>query len=394
MIPVLASLAAALSGVGMTICVVAARSVAAHFRRPKREPRNRPGITVLKPLHGDEPLLAEALETVFIQDYPEWQIVFGVQSANDPAIAVVRSLHERYPDRDVVLVVDDTQYGRNRKVGNLINMLPHARHNVLVIADSDVHVLPDYLKRLVAALEIPGVGLVTTLYAGLPPASGVIPSLGKMQITHGFLPSAVLSRSVGRRDCLGATMCLRRRDLVRIGGLEALVDHLADDNVLGRLILAQGRDVVLADTVVLTTVPETTLGALFRHELRWARTIRALEAVGFAASLLQYPLAWALFAVVLSGGAFWSLGLLIVAWVVRGVAAHTVDSALSSAWTGKHAGALRCPIWLLPVREVLSAGVVFASYASRRVDWRGHALHADTPILPATTYPIKEVTSQ
>ena len=117
---------------------------------------------------------------------------------------------------------------------------------------------------------------------------------GATQITHGFLPGAVLARALGRQDCLGATMCLRRQDLDRIGGFHALVDHLADDNVLGRRIAALGLRVALADTVPLTTVPEASLRALFRHELRWARTIRALEPAGFAASVLQYPLAWAL----------------------------------------------------------------------------------------------------
>ncbi len=125
-------------------------------------------------------------------------------------------------------------------------MLPAARHDVLVIADSDVHVRPDYLERLVAALEAPGVGLVTTLYAGLPASPALPAQLGATQITHGFLPGALLARALGRQDCLGATMCLRRADLERIGGFAALVDHLADDNVLGRRIQRSGLDVGLA----------------------------------------------------------------------------------------------------------------------------------------------------
>jgi ceramide glucosyltransferase len=362
-------------------------------------------MTVLKPLYGDEPLLERALTTLCQQEYPQFQIVFGVRDAADPAVAVVQRLQARFPDRDIALVADPTPHGRNLKVSNLINMMAAARHDVLVIADADVHARPDYLERLAAALQSPGVGLVTTLYAGLPagsPSSGQLrpalaARLGATLITHGFLPSAVLARALGRQDCLGATMGLRRHNLERIGGFHALVDHLADDNVLGRRIAALGLSVALADTVTLTTVPETTVRALFTHELRWARTIRTLEPAGFAASVVQYPLAWAVLTVLLTGGAPWAVGLFFIAWVLRAVAALGVDRALASPWSCKpeerdnvdvamHARghdisalAFCCPVWLLPLRDLLSVAVMLASYGGRQVDWRGHGLHADTP---------------
>jgi ceramide glucosyltransferase len=398
MIALLAGTAATLTVVGLVQALVAAWLVSLFVRRPRRDPPARPAVTILKPLHGDEPLLEAALTTLCRQDYSTWQIVFGVQAAADPAIAAVRRLEAKFPDVDIALVVDPAVHGANRKVGNLINMLPSARHDVLVIADSDIHVRSDYLNRLVAALQQPGVGLVTTLYAGLPvvglhQSSGVAPGLratlaarlGATQITHGFLPGAVLARSIGRQDCLGATMCLRRTDLERVGGLHALVDHLADDNVLGRRIAALGLQVVLADTVPLTTVPEATLRALFRHELRWARTIRALEPAGFAASVLQYPLFWALLTAGLAGGALWSIVLFCVAWVLRAVAALVVDKALTPLWVEQRGSnenaalAFCCPVWLLPVRDILSVAVMLASYGGRQVDWRGHGLQADTP---------------
>jgi ceramide glucosyltransferase len=189
-------------------------------------------------------------------------------------------------------------------------------------------------------------------------------------------------------------MCLRRHDLERIGGFQALVDHLADDNVLGRRIAALGLRVALAETVTVTTVPEASLSALYRHELRWARTIRALEPAGFAASVVQYPLAWALLTVLLTRGALWSIGFFFIAWVLRAVAALSVDNALASLWTRAPATgqggstdiadlAFSCPVWLLPLRDVLSVAVMLASYGGRQVDWRGHGLHADTPP-PAT----------
>lgn len=379
--PLLAGAAAAGACGGVAQALTASWLVARFAGRARVPALARPAVTVLKPLHGDEPLLEDALATLCRQEYPAWQIVFGVQDAADPAVGVVARLRARFPACDMALVVDATGHGPNRKVGNLINMLGAAAHDVLVIADSDVHARADYLERLVSALERDGVGLVTTLYAGLPAWRHLPALLGATQITHGFLPSAVLARAMGRQDCLGATMCLRRRDLARIGGFEALVGHLADDNVLGRRVRGLGLLVALADTVPLTTVPERRLGALLRHELRWARTIRTLEPAGFAASVVQYPLAWALLAVLLSGGAAWSLGLFVGCWVLRGAAALGVDRALARGWRGDDRAALafRCPVWLLPLRDALSVAVMLASYAGRRVDWRGHVLHADTP---------------
>jgi ceramide glucosyltransferase len=377
MIPVMASVFALLSIVGLLQAALGWRLVRAFAARAAQTPASRPPVTVLKPLHGDEPGLQEALATLCRQQYPEFQIVFGVADPADPAVAVVRALCQRFPGCDIALVVDPARHGANLKIGNLINMLPAALHDILVIADSDVHVRPDYLSSLLAALDVPNAGLVTTLYVGLPATPDWVSRLGAAQITHGFLPGALMARWLGRRDCLGATMCLRRADLERIGGFRALVNHLADDNVLGRRIAALGLDIALADTVPLTTVPETRLGPLFRHELRWARTIRTLEPVGFAASALQYPLFWALLAVLCAPNG-WSVLLFGLAWLLRGIAVRGVESALA----GKHERsglAFRCPLWLLPPRDILSVAVMLASYGGRQVDWRGHAILADTP---------------
>ncbi len=338
-------------------------------------------VTVLKPLHGDEPLLEEALTSVCRQAYPPLQVVFGVNDAADTALPVVRRLQARFPGCDIAVVVEPTGHGANRKVGNLINMLPAAKHDVLVIADADMHVAPDWLHRLVVALDEPGVGLVTTVYTGMPvgplrPAPSregrgrdAIGALGADQINHYFLPGALLARAMGRQDCLGATMMLRRQTLERIGGFAALVDHLADDNVLGRLVQGLGLRVALAETIPSTTVPETSLRALWRHELRWARTIRALVPLQFAASVLQYPLVWAALAVLLGSGAGWTLAWFVVAWAIRAVAARGIDRALALA--------NRTPLWLLPLRELMSVVVMAASYTGRRVEWRGHTLEAE-----------------
>jgi ceramide glucosyltransferase len=379
-----AGIAAALAGIGLGQAIAGAALVTRFAARPLRAAVDCPKVTVLKPLHGDEPLLEAALASVCAQDYPHWQVVCGVQDPADPAIAVVRRLQARFPACNLVLVVDPTQHGPNRKIGNLINMLPAAKHDVLVIADSDMHVRPDYLVRLVASLEPQGVGLVTTLYAGLPADRGLPALLGALQITHGFLPGALLARAMGREDCLGATMCLRRDILARIGGLPALVHHLADDNVLGQRVRALGLRVALADTVVATTVPEASLAALFRHELRWARTIRALVPGAFAASILQYRLFWAALAVLASLGAAWAWALFLVAWATGALAALQIDRALRARLP---ALAFPCPVWLLPLRDLLSVAVMLASYVGTRVDWRGHTLHSDQRPSPPVARP-------
>lgn len=370
----LAAIATVLAGIGLLQALTGWALVARFARSTTPPARHRPPISVLKPLYGAEPLLEDALATICEQDYPEWQVVFGVQNPGDPAIAVVHRLRARFPACDIALVVNPTQHGENRKVGNLINMLPAAAHPVLAIANSDVHVQRDYLERLIATLEEPGTGIATTLYAGRPADRSLAARLGACQITHGFLPGALLARLFGRQDCLGATMCLRRETLARIGGLPALVDHLADDNVLGRRVQALGLQVRLADTVPLTTVPETRLGPLFLHELRWARTISSLAPAAFAASVLQYPLAWALLCVVASGGAIWSLGVFSMAWLIRAVAAAGIDSALSI-----RLGEPDCsvPVSLLAFRDLFSAAVFLVSYAGKQVDWRGYRLQAD-----------------
>ena len=242
----------------------------------------------------------------------------------------------------------------------------------------------------------PGVGLVTTVYTGvpahplprplprgegegrLPPpplagggcGEGALAALGAAQINHYFLPGALLARAMGRQDCLGATMMLRRETLERIGGFAALVDHLADDNVLGRLVQRLGLRVALAETIPSTTVPETTLRALWRHELRWARTIRALvpapvRGLGAAISARLGRAGRAARPVAQAGRWRW----FVLAWAIRAVAAHGIDRALALA--------NRTPLWLLPLRELMSVAVMAASYAGRRVEWRGHTLEAE-----------------
>jgi len=344
-------------------------------------PADPPPVTVLKPLCGDEPLLEEALTSCFAQDYPAFQIVFGIQNPNDPALGVLERVRLRFPDRDIAVVVDPTPHGPNRKVANLINMLPSAKHQIVVISDSDLHLPHNYLERLVVALEKPGAGLVTSLYIGVPPPGGSwAAKMGSTQISHCFLPGVLLSRALGREDCLGSTAMLTQDTLERIGGFPALSALLAEDNVMGQRVKALGLGVGLADTIPTATVPEPDLSALWQHEIRWTSTIRALAPVSLCGSTLQYPLFWALLAVLAGAGAGWTLVLFIAAWMVRWIAAGMIDGTLKPM-VGRPAQPT--PFWMLPFRDLLSVAEIATSFGVDEVVWRGHRLGTNSDARPA-----------
>jgi ceramide glucosyltransferase len=349
----------------------------ARFLRRARRMRARaqtlagPAISVLKPLHGDEPLLEEALTSFFVQDYPAFQLVLGVQTSNDPAIAVVERLRARFPACDVSLVIDATQHGKNRKISNLINMMEKARHDLLVVADSDIHAAQDYLGSVQAMLATPGTRMVTTLYTGLAADRSLAARIGASQINHAFIPGVLIGRALGREDGLGATMALTRETLARVGGFAALADHIADDAVLAVKVRELGLAVRLAPSIPATTVAERGLRDLCRRELRWARVNRSLAPLSYAASVVQYPLAFALMTLALAPGAAWAWGWLGFCWLLRGATARGIDHALALA--------PRVPLALLPLRDLLSVVSVVMSFAGDKVYWRGEVVAVEPP---------------
>ena len=372
---ILAALAAIVTFAGILQAIVGWWAVRRYVRQKNVSSAWQPAITVLKPLHGDEPMLEEALASFCAQDYPAFQIVFGLHDPADPALHVIRRLRARFPAVDIDVVIDPAQHGVNRKISNLINMYPRAKHDMIVMADSDIHAPTDYLRQLASSLARNGVGLVTTLYAGLGASQTLAARLGAAQINHGFLPGALLARALGRQDCLGATMALRRETLEGVGGLLALVHHLADDAVLGRLVCARGQTVALAATLPATTVPEMRVSHLFAHELRWGRTIHSLAPIGFAMSSLQYPLFWSALAAVLTGFQPSAIALFVGVWLTRAAAMIGIDALLGLTTA--------VPVWLLPLRDLLSVAVILASYGGSEVAWRGHVLRISPPRLAA-----------
>ncbi len=356
--------------IGMAQQFFGAILVEQNCKKLRANPNNATPVSIFKPLYGSDTLTELALESFFLLDYPVYQLIFGVQNDTDPVLKVLANLRTKYPSCDVAVMVNDTLHGQNRKVSNLINMKPLAKHEIIVLSDADVHVPPYYLNAVVAALEEPGTGLVTTLYTGLPEDGRLANILGAAQLNYNFLPGALLARRLGRQDCMGVTMALREATLNQIGGLEALSNYLADDQVLGRLVLATGQKIVLAPVIPATSVTEQNLNALFRHELRWARTIRALVPGAYMGTIFQMPLFWASLAVACSALGIWSLLVFAGALGVRAYTARRIDAALGIT--------LRQNIWVFLLRDFFSTLIYIASFMGNRVEWHGQPMIADS----------------
>ena len=336
-----------------------------HLGRARCETAGRcPSVTILKPLHGAEPHLYENLASFCKQDFTgEVQIVLGVQDNNDPAIGVVRRLIADLPNADIELVINPRSHGTNRKIGNLINMVPLARNDVLIISDSDVWVAPDYLGHVIGALDQPGIGLVTCLYRGNP-GPGLASTLSSMAIDYHFLPSVLVGMKLGlARPCFGSTMALRREMLQQIGGLEAFANVLADDNAIGEAVRRTGARVAIPSIVVSHDCwPQRARDVLYQ-ELRWARTIRGIAPGGYAGSIITHPLPMALLAVLL--GDFEVYGWVIIATILafRLAMYCEIDNAIGGKTWRWHLG---------PLRDVMSFLVFLASYFISKIRWRDH----------------------
>jgi ceramide glucosyltransferase len=259
-------------------------------------------VSVLKPLCGAEPRLYSNLETFCTQTHPSYQLLFGVASASDPAINVVRRLARAWPQRDIELVIDGSVHGSNRKVSNLMNLAAHAKHDLIVIADSDIAVEPDYLVRVTAPLADEHVGIVTCLYRARR-VGGFWSRIGALFIDEWFAPSVHVAHALGQaRFGFGATLALTRDTLVRSGGFDALRDCLADDYWLAAHVRALGLRTVLSDVIVATDVIESDLASLWHRETRWLRTIRSIEPLGFAFLCLGFTTPWLLMSALLGIG--------------------------------------------------------------------------------------------
>lgn len=322
-----------------------------------------PPITILKPVCGLEPRLYENLRSFCEQDYPQFQILFGVRDANDPAIPMIERLVREFPARDAALIVDPRVVGSNYKISNLANMMARARHDIVAISDADCRVGPGYLTDVAVAFDDPAVGAATCLYGGSPASKRIADRLGAMFINEWFLPSVLVALlSEPLEYCFGATMAARREVLDKIGGIEALAFYLADDHMLGRLAAANGYKVALARHIVEITVDESSLKALFLHEMRWARTMRAVRPVGYAMSFLTDALVLSVLVGCAAGLQPIGIGFIGLALLLR-VLTHAVAGAKLRV-----EGSFRP--WLVPLRDAMTFAIRVASFVGRGVKWR------------------------
>ena len=368
------ALAAALASVGYAaLALTRVRAFGRTLRAPVR-PARRPPITVLKPVRGREPRLEENLRSFCAQDYPDYHVVLGVPSANDPALPLLCALAAESPERVEVVTGDGTAHFRNPKIANLAPMLARARGEILVIADSDMRVTPDYLDAIAEAFGDPSTGAATALYRGEPADRRLASVLGAMWITEQFAPSALVSAAPEPlAHTFGATMAVRRDVLDEIGGLGALGDRLADDHALGRLVAERGRRVALARCVVTNVVSEPDVRALARHELRWARTIRTVRRASYLGIVLTYPIPLALAYLAVARRRARAIPVVAIAALSRialGAAARRTfgSSGSEPAWR---------PIARTPLRDALGIAVWALGLRGGEVRWREDALSVD-----------------
>lgn len=365
LVPSIVAAGLALCGMAFyALCVWSARRFVRSRR--KRPPVFTPPVSILKPLRGVDPQMSESFRSHCVQDYPEYEIIFGVGEPDDPAVEAVHRLMQEFPQCHIQLVVCPEVLGNNRKASNLVQMLPQARYDHILINDSDIYVNPDYLRHVMAPFQRPQVGMVTCPYRGIA-ADTLGSKLESLGISTDFIAGVLAARQIenGIHFALGSTLAITRTALEAIGGLRPLVNYLADDFELGNRTSRAGFEVVLADVVVETHLPAYSFRGFFEHQLRWARSTRDSRRMGYIGLVMTFGLPWAILAVALSLGAWWSWVLLAAALGLRAAVALEVGLGVV------HDRAVLRHLWLLPLRDLVAFWVWFWSFADNKVRWRG-----------------------
>jgi ceramide glucosyltransferase len=365
------------AGLGyMVLALWGARDFVRSLGRQRRTPDALPGVTLLKPLKGVDPRMYAGLESHCRQQYPgPYEIVFGVHTLADPACAEVQRLQQQFPEIPIHLVECPQRLGTSGKVSNLVQMLPHAAYEHVVINDSDIFVSPHYLTGVMRffaddAGQTQPTGMVTAPYLGRTGVGGrdrtLWARLEALGISTDFMPGVLTARKVesGIRFGLGSTLAMTRTALARAGGMEPLVEYLADDYELGKRIAAAGFRVELCGEIVETTVPAYDFTHFWHHQMRWARSTRDSRQLGYIGLGVTYTIPWALMTVLASGGALWSFSLLVFASLARIAVALTVGVGIL-----RDDQVLR-DLWLTPIRDLFGLLFWFWSFAGDTVVWR------------------------
>jgi len=334
-----------------------------HLARRERPSGFCPPVSILKAVHGLDPHFDECIRSHAVQDYPDYEILFGVSDPTDPAVAEIERLAAGFPERMIRLLKVSTR-APNGKVGLLTELARAARHAVLVVNDSDIRVPPDYLRRVVAPLEDPHNGVVTCLYRGR--AEGWPGRMEAVGIATDFTPGVLVAPLVGVSEFgLGATLVFRAGDLARAGGFAALADYLPDDYHLSRRIRNLGLKVVISTLVVETWLGDRTWGQVWRHQLRWARTIRVSRGWGYKGLWVTHATLWSL--ALCAAGLWWAAATL---FAVRLAAAVAAAVALEDRRTLRD-------FFLVPLRDLWTTALWVGGLFGSEVEWRGLHLRLD-----------------
>jgi ceramide glucosyltransferase len=325
-------------------------------------PREFPPISVLKPLAGVDEGLEQNLRTFFTQKYPRFEILFAVRSSEDPAIPVAERLRAEYPAIPSRLIVTGEPPYANAKVFSLDHMLAAARHDLLVMSDSDIRVTPNMLSTIAAEFADPRLGLATCPYRAVPGRS-FWSTLEAVGLNTEFIGGVLVARMLdGMKFALGPTITARRETLERIGGFDAVKDYLAEDFVMGKLAAERGYGVILSSYVIEHRIGAQAFAANLKHRLRWNRSTRRSRPWGYIGQVFTNPLPLALLLWAASP-AWWPL-----------VAATAIFRAAAGWATAGHAR--RDPLarrlwWLVPLQDVASFVVWVAGFFGNTILWRG-----------------------
>ncbi len=353
---------------GCIVCLLMAfAAVRFRLRRPPPEVAapSRPGISVLKPLAGDEPELERNLRSFFEIDYPNYELLFAAREDDDPALETARKLSRRYPRVPVEILAVGDPPCPNEKVFSLQAMAAEARHDLLVISDSDIRADADCLRGVASEFSDAQTGVATCPYRAAPGSSfwSLLEALG---MNSEFWGGVLLAEMLAPMDfAVGPTMAISRRCLAAVGGFESVQEYLAEDFVLGRRARAAGFEVRLARNVVEHRIGAARFAASFRHRLRWNRSTRRSRPRGYVGQVFINPLPWALLAVPLSGAAEWSVWLLALCALCRMAALAAVGFlALGDRLTLRYC-------WLVPLQDVIALTAWAGAFLGNSIAWRG-----------------------
>jgi ceramide glucosyltransferase len=349
------------AGLYQLLAIVAALN---HRQKPPRPPIHNLPVSILKPVYGKDAGFFEAIRTHALQQYSEFEILFGIRRADDPARVEVERLMREFPAVPMRLILCTTP-APNLKVGSLIDLAREARHPILIVNDSDISVPADYIRDVTAPLSDPGVGLVTCLYRA--EAHDWPSRFEALAIATDFAPSTLVARLFGVSEFgLGSTLAFRKSDLDRIGGFQAIADYIADDYQLGHKLHALGLRNVISEVIVSTRLAAGSWLGAWRHQVRWARTIRLSGGAGYAGLPITYASLWAAIAALCG---LW--------WIALALLAIRLGMALVCGWLLLGSADVWKYCYAIPLRDLCGVAVWAAGLFGHTVVWRDQRLYLD-----------------